>query len=460
VTELDDALADYARHRSPELARAIELLGRAALAGFTPPKPRTNAEFHAAWQRLARAPASRTWCLDTLIEKLPPDKHDTLCERLDVLGAVPPDPRIAQALVAAQGFAAPVVGWVKDKIPPVIARHAATTATLPPAIAARWRKVAPPPTRDPAALYAAVYAAPDDDGPRAVLADALQEAGDPRGELIALQLREHAGSATPELRDRAQALIQEHAKAWLGPLRPIIYRATMRRGFLHRVELAGSWSVPAGQWRGLAAEPMFATVEELVMEQATGKVYAEVVTGAARTLREIEVRDGAVWKVVATTPMPRLNAIRSLSWKPRNRAAAIADEVIPWVAAHQQITTFGCRSELLAALPEPLLARLAALETDTLAGALPTWKANPTLPRLRCVWDGLELIRDPDRTWARLVSDRTGSSLPDLKRLPKEITYLEVLNNAKDAKAIQAQYGTRFEVVSLRPPSGAITGLK
>jgi uncharacterized protein (TIGR02996 family) len=38
-------------------------------------------------------------------------------------------------------------------------------------------------------LLAAVYAAPDDDGPRLVLADVLLEAGDPWGELIALQCR-------------------------------------------------------------------------------------------------------------------------------------------------------------------------------------------------------------------------------------------------------------------------------
>src|SRR5262249_20747125 len=39
-----------------------------------------------------------------------------------------------------------------------------------------------------AGLLAAVYAAPADDAPRAIYADWLQERGDPRGELIALQL--------------------------------------------------------------------------------------------------------------------------------------------------------------------------------------------------------------------------------------------------------------------------------
>ena len=38
-------------------------------------------------------------------------------------------------------------------------------------------------------LFAAVYARPADDGARQVLADALQELGDPRGEFISLQLQ-------------------------------------------------------------------------------------------------------------------------------------------------------------------------------------------------------------------------------------------------------------------------------
>ena len=51
--------------------------------------------------------------------------------------------------------------------------------------------------RDDDALLAAIYAAPDDDTPRLVFADALTERGDPRGEFIALQLARAKGKATP-----------------------------------------------------------------------------------------------------------------------------------------------------------------------------------------------------------------------------------------------------------------------
>ena len=66
------------------------------------------------------------------------------------------------------------------------------------------------------ALYAAVHADPSDDGPRQVLADALLERGDPRGELIALQLARARGE--PTVAARETALLREHASEWAGEL--------------------------------------------------------------------------------------------------------------------------------------------------------------------------------------------------------------------------------------------------
>ncbi|MBA2541405.1 MAG: TIGR02996 domain-containing protein [Deltaproteobacteria bacterium] len=61
-------------------------------------------------------------------------------------------------------------------------------------------------TKNAAELFAAVYASPDDDGPRSVLADLLQEQGDPRGEFIALQLAREEDPA------RESAAEAEHAE--------------------------------------------------------------------------------------------------------------------------------------------------------------------------------------------------------------------------------------------------------
>ena len=57
---------------------------------------------------------------------------------------------------------------------------------------------------DDAALLEAIWARPDDDGPRRVYADALLARGDPRGELIHLSLAAAAGNR--EAAERARKL--------------------------------------------------------------------------------------------------------------------------------------------------------------------------------------------------------------------------------------------------------------
>jgi uncharacterized protein (TIGR02996 family) len=66
-------------------------------------------------------------------------------------------------------------------------------------------------------LFEKVYEDPDDDAPRAALADYLTERGDPRGEFISLQLAEASGTATKPMLKRAAALLAKHEDSWLEP---------------------------------------------------------------------------------------------------------------------------------------------------------------------------------------------------------------------------------------------------
>lgn len=85
-----------------------------------------------------------------------------------------------------------------------------------------------------AELYEAVYDDPHDDGLRLVLADALHEVGDPRGDLITLQMAEHMGQSTRRTRRRVRKLLERHSDEWLGELRDLVDRDSVqfRRGFL------------------------------------------------------------------------------------------------------------------------------------------------------------------------------------------------------------------------------------
>jgi uncharacterized protein (TIGR02996 family) len=80
------------------------------------------------------------------------------------------------------------------------------------------------PRREMLALLQNVKDHPEDDSPRLILGDWLEEAGDPRGEFFRLQSQhsplpeEDEDYELPEPSDREQDLLAQHQADWLGPL--------------------------------------------------------------------------------------------------------------------------------------------------------------------------------------------------------------------------------------------------
>lgn len=106
-------------------------------------------------------------------------------------------------------------------------------------------------------MFDAVYADPVADGPRAVLADALQERGDPRGEFIALQLAKLQSKPSAAATRRERSLLTKHRRAWLGPLADVVNEpnSTWARGFLDTVVAELSDDTPV--------DPIWNTVRSL-----------------------------------------------------------------------------------------------------------------------------------------------------------------------------------------------------
>lgn len=153
--------------------------------------------------------------------------------------------------------------------------------------------VAPPPPLPPPApapalpfpddavaldLLAAVHADLASDANRMVLADRLLELGDPRGELVALQLARARTGALPTQRERE--LLSLYGRAWIGPLAPHLVRHGFHRGFLATAVVDGRAPVPPP----LRDHPLWATVEDLETEDPE-----LLLAPALRSLRRIAV---------------------------------------------------------------------------------------------------------------------------------------------------------------------------
>ncbi|MEO8700641.1 MAG: TIGR02996 domain-containing protein [Kofleriaceae bacterium] len=313
-------VATWQENPAAELA---ELAHRVAAVAGRDRKPITGTsheDLHAAWLAVeaARDPVD----LDRLLATLTAGRCEACIDRLAKLAAWPADPRMLAWLVGTvesdprlrRGEASPVpftsqanrAFWhallalleergnatVSARLRAVASRKALTNfeewlagkltklatvfdarvpdpAADPDAIAAIDRQLAAAhATEEPAAqtadaLLDAVWAAPDDDAPRQVLADFLQQRDDPRGEFIMLQLARAAGTLDKAGKAREKELLKRHKKQWLGPIEPLLqpYNQRFERGFLVTCQLEPNAELEAK----LASHPAWSTIREYVI---------------------------------------------------------------------------------------------------------------------------------------------------------------------------------------------------
>jgi uncharacterized protein (TIGR02996 family) len=115
----------------------------------------------------------------------------------------------------------------KKPLVPLTAAEAKVVSALEAALVPATKPRASGTTREQ--LLAEVYANPDDDAPRLVLADWLLEREDPQGEFISLQFKPDATKAE---KAREAALLKQHGAAWLGALASVTLKGVeFRRGF-------------------------------------------------------------------------------------------------------------------------------------------------------------------------------------------------------------------------------------
>jgi uncharacterized protein (TIGR02996 family) len=244
----------------------------------------------------------------------------------------------ALKLPAIPGY--PVVGdsSARPKAPPRKKAGRAGSAKKGPA--SRAGAAASPDER----FREAILADPEDDAPRLVYADWLEERGDPRGEFIRLQCRLAAlpedDAHWPELKQREGELLEAHGKAWLRDVPAWARRdACFRRGLVGEVRCTPQAFVRGAglfrrapvravqfrdltdeQVRALAESPDLARLTELDLDLGGTDVLPAAVTallisphlGRLTRLAVTSLREGGVEVARSVAQCPALRGLTAL----------------------------------------------------------------------------------------------------------------------------------------------------
>lgn len=187
-------------------------------------------------------------------------------------------------------------------------------------------------------LEARIVADPDDTAALLVYADWLQARGDPRGELIVVQLRRATAPDDAALRAREAELLRQHRARWLGELaelRPRDLDVTWRHGFVHAVRIGPpleaheATEIDVGVALGrLVRLPAAEMVRELAIGAIERNGYPTAWTpaiagiaahGVPPNVAALSLRCGSYWDLAATAlgdlspAYPRLSGLRALS---------------------------------------------------------------------------------------------------------------------------------------------------
>jgi len=316
----------------PALEEPIARLGEQVARPRPAIAAKTKREIEARWHALAeqRDPGD----LDRLLDTPWPKRRPDIVARVLALATWPADPRIGPKVLRLRGHYPAgeldiVFGALLAQSPSaqlermldgygeyrfgraraalaLVRRTACDPALLAEAEAALAKRATPV---VPATLLAESLAHPEDLALRRVLADELQELGDPRGELIALQLAVEEGTADKRTHDRIEAILAANLDRWIAPL-PNIVAGSCRfeRGFL--VALT---SMARGRTLDASIDrPAWATVEELTIDGRDADVPALI--RRMPHLRTLVTRDEVLAQLAKAGPFPTIVALGT-AWR-------------------------------------------------------------------------------------------------------------------------------------------------
>ncbi|MBL8911626.1 MAG: hypothetical protein JNM17_13115 [Archangium sp.] len=233
---LSKLLDAWAATFDPQLEAPINAAGAKEAAKRGPLKAPSKAELEQAW--LALAAKKDPGDLDRLLGAPWPGAWKLALRRVEALGPFPPDPRFAQLTRHTARYTSWAGRAVGQAVSRVTTKHfQPKRGDAPPELLNESSSVTSH-VADLDGLWKAFWEQPLDEGRRVVLADALQNASDPRGEFITLQMAIDEGRADAAAEKRANALLKSHIDSWAGSLPGAeLASREFRRGFLSAITI-------------------------------------------------------------------------------------------------------------------------------------------------------------------------------------------------------------------------------
>lgn len=261
-------------------------------------------------------------------------------------------------------------------------------------------------TQDERSLIAAIAADPDDDGPRIVYADWLQQAGDPRGELIAVQCALDRGH-TAELATRERELLERHEAEWLARAGLRLGEGRFQRGLIERIDATAS--------------RVAAVIEQLV-ELPSLRALRTTVDGGGNEADLLRIADHLHRRMPAALEHVMID--RRLQWNSkhsdevRRRGGRIVLHLEAPASAPAAIAVFEAmlaRNPQLAAIELALCGR-GRVEIDELVGRLYALRPRPAVRSFK-----VRFANPAARDWVQWIATRRLDDLiatyPELETL-------------------------------------------
>jgi uncharacterized protein (TIGR02996 family) len=194
-----------------------------------------------------------------------------------------------------------------------------------------------------AQLRAEIAANPDDDAPRMVYADLLVERGDPRGELIHLQIKQLRGGYAREVEERIGELMRAHEAQWKAEAGITDALSSFSRGF--PASLIGSAASILASREALRTQPItsvsilsrLAGFEDVMQMPELARVSSLTISGEMGSYRNHAVLTAA--QVEALARAPHLSNLRELWLKEAalDVAGARILATAPWLPAIEKL---------------------------------------------------------------------------------------------------------------------------